>query len=202
MLCIIDINIGNTGSVAKSLRYLGYEFTMSGDPKIIAQASKIIFPGVGSFSAASEALFQSGLFDCLIQKVIKEGTPILGICVGMQMLATTGYEHGQSKGLDFIDAEVNKLNIDPAKYRIPHVGWNDVSTDGSNLYCGIKDGTCFYFVHSYEMKLNQPTSHASTDYGKPVVASIHQDNIYGVQFHPEKSQGAGLQLLKNFIELC
>ena len=202
MLCIVDINIGNTGSVAKALRHLGYEFRLTQNPTEIRKATKIIFPGVGSFSTAANALKTKNLTNLLREKGLVEKTPILGICVGMQMLASIGSENGKSEGLDLIDAEIVKLRVDREKYRIPHVGWNDVSIDNSPLYTGIDNGSCFYFVHSYEMLLNSPISHATTDYEHPVIASVSHKNIHGVQFHPEKSQDAGLQLLRNFVELC
>jgi glutamine amidotransferase len=204
MLKIVDLEVGNIGSVVKAIKHLGINYELINDPKQLQGATKIILPGVGSFSSCSDKMFASGFGDALAEKVNIDKTPILGICVGMQMLAKYGVEGGGRKGLGFIDASVNRLDDFDKSLVIPHMGWNDIDIKGFNIFKNVPLNSCFYFVHSYEMKVNdnEGLNIVYTDYGNPVVAYINKDNIHGAQFHPEKSQTVGLQFLRNFIELC
>lgn len=203
MLKIIDLKVGNIGSVIKALKYLGVEFELISTPEQLNNSSKIILPGVGSFTDASNKLMKSGLKEELDRLVLQEGIPTLGICVGMQLLAAEGEEGGGAKGLGYIDASVSKLNSFDNSLNIPHMGWNDVQTKNYSLFDNIPDKSCFYFVHSYAMKIRDSlVDIAYTDYGENVVAYVNKGNIHGAQFHPEKSQLVGLQFLRNFIEKC
>ena len=205
MLKVIDLKIGNIGSVIKAVKHLETNFELISTPECLEGATGIILPGVGNFSVASERLFASGFADALDEYVCKQSIPFLGICVGMQLLAKSGEEGGViSSGLGYFDANVKRLNNFSGKLVVPHMGWNDVSSGGNYLFQGVPESECFYFVHSYAMKFNntQGVSIAYTDYGENVVAYVNKENIHGAQFHPEKSQAVGLQFLRNFIELC
>lgn len=204
MLKIIDLQVGNIGSVIKAIKYLGAEYELITQPEQLVGATKIILPGVGSYKAASEKLYASGFVDALNKEILTHKVPVLGICVGMQLLAKNGIEGGGAQGLGFIDATVNKVNSFNGTLTIPHMGWNDVNSNNLSLFDEIPDGSCFYFVHSYAMtiKNNDDLDIAYTDYGEDVVAYVRKGNIHGAQFHPEKSQSVGLQFLRNFIEKC
>lgn len=145
-------------------------------------------------------LSENGLDNVLRHKVIEERTPILGICLGMQLFATFGEEGGGAKGLDFIKAKVSYHRACGQGYRLPHIGWNEVNFNGLKVFDSIKEGSCFYFVHSYEMAPSEQVEAAYSHYGVDFVAAVKKDNLVGVQFHPEKSQAAGLKLLSNFCE--
>lgn len=200
MVAIIDLNLGNVKSVGNALSYLKIEHVLTSDQEQIYKASKLIFPGVGSFNEASRRLQSTGIRECIRNAVLVQGKPILGICLGMQLLAEYGEEGGESQGLGLINARVSRLRSDPEKYRLPHIGWNDVEPEGLELFNGINNGTCFYFVHSYEMVLNEQCNKAICNYGVNFVAAVQKGNICGTQFHPEKSREMGLRLLTNFIE--
>lgn len=204
MLKIIDLQVGNIGSVVKAIKHLGADYELITMPEQLVGATKIILPGVGSFTASSNKLYASGFVEALNKHVLILQTPVLGICVGMQLLANEGVEGGRAKGLGYIDAVVKRINSFNDTLIVPHMGWNDVNTKDLSLFDGIKDRSCFYFVHSYAMKiLNQEgLDIAFTDYGEDVVAYVRKDHIHGAQFHPEKSQAVGLQFLRNFIDLC
>lgn len=204
MLKIVDLQVGNIGSVVKAIKHLGAEYELITMPEQLAGATKIILPGVGSYKAASNKLYASGFVEALNKHVLTLKTPVLGICVGMQLLANEGVEGGRAKGLGYIDAVVKRINSFDDTLIVPHMGWNDVNTKNLSLFYGINDKSCFYFVHSYAMKiLNQEgLDIAFTDYGEDVVAYVRKDHIHGAQFHPEKSQTVGLQFLRNFIDLC
>jgi imidazole glycerol-phosphate synthase subunit HisH len=202
MIAVIDIGIGNVGSITNALRCLKYSYSIVNDAEKLALCDKIIFPGVGSFRSGSEKLFSTGMVETIVARV-RSGVPILGICLGMQLLSGRGFENGYSKGLGLIDAEVVKIELGNKNYRIPHMGWNDVKGGDANLFNEIKDGSCFYFVHSYECKIfDKDVNIGYTNYGRDIIASFSKKNVYGVQFHPEKSQIVGLHLLRNFINLC
>lgn len=202
MLKIVDLGVGNIGSVIKAIKHIGVKHQVINQAEELVDAEKILLPGVGSFSSASARLVESGFYAALQQKVLSDQTPVLGICVGMQLLAFLGDEGGCNAGLGFIDAEVKRLNDFNGKLRIPHVGWNDIKTNNLKIFDGIDDGSCFYFVHSYAMQVREPIDIATTEYGEDIVAYVNKGNIHGAQFHPEKSQDFGLMFLRNFVELC
>lgn len=204
MLKIVDLEVGNIGSVIKVIKHLGVDFELITQPEQLIGASKIILPGVGSFTAAAKKMHESGFAQALNEYVVTKEIPVLGICVGMQLLANTGEEGGQSKGLGFINATVKRINSFDGSLIIPHMGWNDVDTNELPIFNNIDNHSCFYFVHSYAMSI---TDHKNlnvvyTNYGENVVAYVNKDNIHGAQFHPEKSQHVGIKFLRNFIELC
>jgi glutamine amidotransferase len=204
MLKIVDLQVGNIGSVVKAIKHLGVGYELITQPEQLAGASKIILPGVGNFTAAANKLNASGFVEALNEHVVTLEVPILGICVGMQLLANNGIEGGVTKGLCFIDATVKRINDFDGSLIIPHMGWNDVNSAGHSLFSGIENHSCFYFVHSYAMKIHNHdgVTIAYTDYGEDVVAYVRKAHIHGAQFHPEKSQSVGLQFLRNFIEAC
>lgn len=204
MLKIVDLQIGNIGSVVKAIKHLGFDYELISKPEQLLGATKIILPGVGSFTTASKALHTSGFAEALEHYVLNLKTPVLGICVGMQLLAEYGIEGGGAKGLGYIKANVNRINSFNASLAVPHMGWNDVEAKGLTLFNGIEHKSCFYFVHSYAMDITDKKGIgiAYTDYGENVVAYVCKGHIHGAQFHPEKSQSVGLKFLRNFIELC
>ena len=199
---VIDIGIGNLSSVLKALKKAGATPTLTSDPEQILQASKLILPGVGAFGAGSEALQKLQLIQPIRTAVLEKHIPILGFCMGMQLFATTGYENGSHPGLDLIQSEVRML--DPHMCPVlPHMGWNNLeSTAGNLLFSGLGPNPHFYFVHSFHMtQIATPATVNMCRYGDQlVVAAIAHQNIYGTQFHPEKSQSNGISVLKNFID--
>ena len=198
---IIDIGLANVDSVSRAVHYLGFENKRCNSPDDFESVDKLIFPGVGNFAAATTIL-KTSQFDAAIKKhCIENKKPIMGICLGMQLLAEYGAEGGGSDGLGLIKGRV-QLHRGAAKgITIPHIGWNDVYHQGGVLYQGIENGACFYFVHSYELILDCVVSHvAIANHGVDFVASFEYGHLFGVQFHPEKSQMMGLQMLNNFIE--
>jgi len=201
MIALIDIQLGNINSVAKALKYLAVDYKIVTNASEITNCEKIIFPGVGSFSVASEKLKSSGLINVIHDIVIRERRPFLGICLGMQLIAKTSEEGGGS-GLDLIDATVQRIP-ENRQIKIPHIGWNNVEHDGLGLFKDIKRNADFYFVHSYRMVLKDESIKCFyTDHGEKIIAYVEHENIYGTQFHPEKSQSDGLRLLRSFSELC
>lgn len=200
MITVIDLDIGNVNSVSKALKYLKVEHKITKQIEEIEKADKIIFPGVGSFYEASNRIKETGIKQVLTKKVINDKVPILGICLGMQLMATKGEEVKKSMGLNFIKGEVKLHRAAKLGMHLPHIGWNDVNFEDFKLFNSIKNGSCFYFVHSYEFIPLEKIKTATTNYGVDYVSAIKKDNIIGVQFHPEKSQHVGLQLLKNFCE--
>jgi len=200
MIAVIDINLGNVFSVCNALKHLGHEFILTSDPEKISRAERLILPGVGSFAEASARLHQNGMRDCIREEVLVNKKPLLGICLGMQLLADEGEEGGSSQGLGLIKASVSKLRCDPQTYRLPHIGWNDVTNQGMSILNGVDSGSCFYFVHSYEMILKEECLYATSYYGVEFIAAVQKDNIVGTQFHLEKSQVKGLKVLKDFLE--
>ena len=209
-VAIVDYGSGNLRSAAKALeraaRELGVDETVlvTADPEAVRKAGRIVLPGVGAFAdcrAGLEAL--PGMIEALEEAVIRGGRPFLGICVGMQLMATRGLEHGAHPGFDWIPGEVAALEPDDPTLKIPHMGWNDLQiVNGSHaLLQGLGQGAHTYFVHSYVFRPDDPSRIlASVDYGGPVTAVVGRDNLLGTQFHPEKSQAAGLRLLGNFLK--
>lgn len=201
MVTIIDLGLGNVKSVSRALSYLNIPNIVSDDLLKIANAEKIILPGVGNFFEASKRLHSTGLADTIREQVKVKKKPFLGICLGMQLLAEKSEESGNSNGLGFIKAKVIRLRCEKRGYTLPHIGWNDVTHGEMPLFAGIEESSCFYFVHSYELVLEDVSVESVTcNYGNDFVAGVKKDNIMGVQFHPEKSQRAGIKLLKNFAE--
>lgn len=198
---IVDIGLGNVNSVARAVAHLGHHAIMCGEPESLRDIDKLIFPGVGNFSAAMLELRRRALDVRLRELVLQQGMPIFGICLGMQLLAAEGEEGGRTSGLGLVEARVSLLPIPDDSVRLPHVGWNEVEHEGGRLYAGIPTGECFYFVHSYAMVPAVPLLHVGrTSHGSVFVSSIESGPVMGVQFHPEKSRTAGLRLLRNYIE--
>lgn len=203
---VIDYGAGNLCSVDNALRVAagrGMDITVSSSPRIIARADRIVLPGVGAFGQCIGALRSaSGIEEALTGAVITRGVPFLGICVGMQLLATEGVEHGTHRGLDWIGGTVARIAPADAALKVPHMGWNtvDLATDHSAL-AALPQGAAAYFVHSYAFAVADPaTCLATTDHGGAIAAIVGRDNILGVQFHPEKSQAYGLSVLRAFLE--
>ncbi|GAA6134912.1 imidazole glycerol phosphate synthase subunit HisH [Oceaniserpentilla sp. 4NH20-0058] len=197
---IIDYGCGNLFSVENAVKKITRDYIVSSEAKEIKAASKIILPGVGSFKVAMDNLLKLKLKEPILE-CVSEGKPILGICLGMQLLMSKGYEHAETEGLGLISGEVVPF-IPDKNHPVPHIGWNDVNTEGvlPTYFNGIKNGTSFYFVHSFYCEVNEEVSELKVNYcNKNVVIGVQKNNINGVQFHPEKSQDAGIQLLKNFI---
>lgn len=202
-IVIVDYGMGNIHSIKKMLVKLNAYVIVSSSPVAIANSSKIILPGVGHFGTAMECLKKMELIDVLNQEVLVKKKPILGICLGMQLMAKHS-EEGDAIGFGWFDAEVVKFSVkDKLKYKVPHTGWNQISImKESWLMQDIPDQSEFYFVHSYHFKTeDKPVVLNETQYEYPFVSAVEKDNIFGVQYHPEKSQGVGEKLLKNFIEL-
>lgn len=195
---IVDYGMGNVASVQKALHFLNIASVISKDEADLHQANYIILPGVGSFKQGMENLRNSGLTDLLHQEVILNKKPFLGICLGMQLLAKTGTEPEICAGLGWIDGEVIKMQ--ESDKRIPHLGWNNIETKGEGFW-NESDSKDFYFIHSYHFSPADKEHIAATvNYGSDYVAAVQRDNIFATQFHPEKSQQAGLALLKRFFE--
>lgn len=203
MITIIDYGMGNTGSIVNMLKKIGVQARITADIEEIAKAQKIILPGVGHFDRAMEKISQNGLREILDQKALKEKIPFLGICLGMQIL-TKSSEEGQCAGLGWIPAKTVRFNFSKeSPLKIPHMGWNLVQrTTPSKLTEGSEEETRFYFVHSYCVKVEEEAnSILKTEYGVKFDSAIQNGNIYGVQFHPEKSHRFGMRLLNNFAKL-
>ena len=205
MITIIDYEMGNLNSIQNMFTYIGVESKIESDVDKIKNASKILLPGVGSFDTAMKKINENGLKEVLNEKALKEQVPVLGICLGMQLL-TNSSEEGILDGLGWVDAKTMSFkSVIDKKYRIPHMGWNIVSeSNESKLTDGFKDfdETRFYFVHSYFVKVeNEKNSILKTDYGLKFDSAIQKDNIFGAQFHPEKSHKFGMNIFKNFAKI-
>jgi glutamine amidotransferase len=201
---IVDYGMCNLGSVYRALAELGAQTVVAEHPESLKEAGRIVLPGVGSFSDGMSHLAAHGWSEEIRRQVTEAGKPLLGICLGMQLLSTSGTEGGTSPGLDLIPGEVVRLDALGCALRIPHVGWNAVTRTDSDLglFAGIPDGTDFYFVHSYGFRPNRAVDVlAHTDYGIAVAATVGSGHVFGTQFHPEKSSKAGFRLLKNFLDL-
>uniref|UniRef100_UPI00404B2C35 imidazole glycerol phosphate synthase subunit HisH n=1 Tax=Flavobacterium sp. TaxID=239 RepID=UPI00404B2C35 len=196
-VAIINYGMGNVASVEKAIKHLGYESIVTNDPIEINTASYIILPGVGAFNQGMENLNKLGLVDLLNKEIILNKKPFLGICLGMQLIATIGFEPLSTKGLGWIEGEVIKIN-EPEK-SIPHLGWNEITTTPNSII-DVFNKKDFYFIHSYHFKVtNRDNIAATVNYGNNYVAVIQKDNIFATQFHPEKSQTSGLELMKSFF---
>ena len=195
-VAIIDYGVGNLRSVEKAFAANGCAAVVSSDEKVLRQAERLVLPGVGAFSACMNRLVARG-FDELVRERVAAGTPLLGVCVGMQMLFEESEEFGGSRGLGFLRGRVRRFSADLV---VPQVGWNQVRQQNSNpLFRGIKDSAFFYFVHSYYCEPAETEVIAGeTDYGVAYASVVARNNLFGVQFHPEKSQKDGLRMLANF----
>lgn len=202
MITIVNYGLGNLGSIFNMLRRIGVKSHIASDPEEIRNAEKIILPGVGHFDKGMQELMKSGLKSILDYKVLTEKTPVLGICLGMQLM-TKSSEEGELQGLGWIDAVSKKFVFENSSLKIPHMGWNVVSVVSKNgLIENNVPESRFYFVHSYYVKVsNEENSFLKSDYGIRFDSGIFRDNIFGIQFHPEKSHKFGMKLLKNFSEL-
>jgi len=201
MIGIIDYGMGNLLSVKNALEYLGEEVNTIHHPVDLNSADRIVLPGVGAFRDCIGNLKEKGFVEALQENVIEKKKPIIGICLGMQVMGKVGFEGGVYEGLGWFDAEVVKLDPPDKSLRIPNIGWVDVSYNKeSKLFNGLSERPDFYFVHSYHVKCsNENEVDAYYDFGYKVTASIRKGNIFGTQFHPEKSQEHGLKLLENFV---
>ena len=209
VVALIDYGSGNLRSAEKALQRAAAGLAVSptivttDDPAVIAAADAIVLPGVGAFSACHAALLaREGVAEAMTHAARARGAPFLGICVGMQLLATRGLEFGQTPGLDWIAGDVEPLRAAPPAVKVPHVGWNSLYFAASTpLFAGLTSGSDAYFTHSYAFRAASDADVAAwTDHGGRFAAAVIQGNLAGVQFHPEKSQGAGLKLLANFLE--
>ncbi len=201
MIAIIDYGVGNLFSLVSSLKAIGQEAIITSDIEDIKKADKLILPGVGAFGDAIEKFKASGLESAVLQEV-KNGKAILGICLGMQMLFEKSYEFGEYEGLGLLKGEVIAMNGTlPEDLKIPHIGWNALNFKAENrLFSLINNGDCVYFVHSFYAVGCEDSLLATTEYGKEITAAVAKDNVYGCQFHPEKSGSVGLNILKAFCE--
>ena len=200
VVAIVDFGLCNLDSIRRAVEECWKPAVVTASGADIGRASRVILPGVGAFREAMMNLRALGLADVLREQVVERGIPLLGICLGMQLMARIGHEGGRSEGLGFIEGEVRRLDPRPGE-RLPHIGWNDVCFDeGSPLFAGIAAGTDFYFVHSYHLVPEDASAVAArTPYGGGFVSALARPPLFGVQFHPEKSQKPGFQLLRNFL---
>ncbi len=197
---IIDYGMGNLQSVRNALERIGCEVQISSDPASLADADALILPGVGAFGEAMNNLQQRKLIEPLQRAVLDDGKPLLGICLGMQLLADSSDERGNYQGLSLIPGQIREIPVSGG-LRLPHVGWNGVSVRKHDpLFRDIRDGGDFYFVHSYRLECDPAYIAGVTDYGTDIVAAVQKERIFGVQFHPERSQHKGLRLLRNFVD--
>lgn len=199
-MTIIDYGMGNLQSVRNALEYLGCDVQITDDPFIISSADALILPGVGAFGEAMNNLRNHDLIEPLRDAVLAKEKPLLGICLGMQLLANISEERGHHCGLSFIPGQVKAIRV-TKNLRLPHIGWNGVLLRRPDpLFNDLLDGDAFYFVHSYYFDCDPEWVVAVTDYGTDITAAVQRDHIFGVQFHPERSHKKGLHLLKNFVD--
>ena len=202
MIAIVDYGVGNLFSLARSFAAIGVEVEITADPEKLRKADKILLPGVGAFGDAADKLRATGLDKVVIEQA-NAGKPLMGICLGMQLLFDEGLEYGCHKGLGLIPGRVISISeVIPAGLKIPHMGWNGLDFQkGSPLLSKIKDGDCVYFVHSFCAVDCDDAVIATAEYGAPVTAAVQKDNVFGCQFHPEKSGTVGLNILRAFAEV-
>ena len=203
MIAIVDYGVGNLFSLKSSFGQIGAETIITPDPDVIKKADKILLPGVGAFGDAAHKLKKTGLGDLIIEEA-KNGKPLLGICLGMQLLFEKSYEYGEHEGLGLIKGEIRPIaDVIPKGLKIPHIGWNALSLKGeaSPIFKNIKDGDFVYFVHSYYGVNCEESVIATTEYGAELTAAVQNKNVFGCQFHPEKSGNVGLNILRGFCDL-
>jgi imidazole glycerol-phosphate synthase subunit HisH len=201
MIGIIDYGLGNLTSVAGAVAKLGHEPVITGEVSALLNSEKLILPGVGAFGDGMRNLNERGLTGPL-GRIVKDGKPILGICLGAQLMTASSTEFGQHEGLGWVPGEVRRITSEAAPVRIPHVGWNEIERDAPCvLFDGVDQDALFYFVHSYCIQAFDPAIvRARCRYGESFVAAFQAGNVYGTQFHPEKSQRQGLAVLRNFLD--
>ncbi len=206
-LTIVDYNSGNISSVVNSFKEVAQNkatIEVTSDFNKIKSSDKIVLPGQGSFKSCVDALNKiNGLNDSLNKFVMEDKKPLLGICVGLQMFADVGYEETETKGLGWISGKVSKINNKNGKYKLPHIGWNQINIlKNSKIFKEVENNSHMYFIHSYEfIPTDNKVISATTDYSTKVVCSVERENIFGTQFHPEKSDKTGLKIIDNFINL-
>ena len=202
MIAIIDYGVGNLFSVQSSFAAIGAEAVVTSDPAVIRAADRILLPGVGAYRDAAQKLRESGMGD-LVREQAASGKPVMGICLGMQLLFEKSYEYGEYEGLGLLKGSVRPIrDVAPAHYKVPHIGWNALNIVKSHpLLKYVLEGDCVYFVHSYYATDCADAVIATTEYGAPITAAVAQGNVCGCQFHPEKSGMVGLSILKAFCEL-
>lgn len=204
---IVDYESGNLHSAEKAFQRMASEtgagrVLVTSDPEVIRSASRVVLPGDGAFPACRQELFDHrGVFEAIEEAVIAKGHPFMGICIGMQMMATRGLEYQETPGFDWIGGTVEHIAPDDESLKVPHMGWNDLVIDHAHpVFDGIETGNHAYFVHSYHFRVADPAHLlAHVDYGGPITAVVGRDNIVGTQFHPEKSQDTGLRMIANFL---
>jgi glutamine amidotransferase len=210
LLTIVDYGVGNLRSIAKSIEKansennLNYSVKVSSDVNDVKKSDKIVLPGQGSFKACKDGIDNiKGLEEVLNESVLIKKKPIYGICAGMQLFATIGHEEEKTSGLNWIPGEVIKLDLNTSKLKIPHMGWNELKIENSSeVFKDVIDKNHAYFIHSYEfIPQDKKTISITTDYGKDIIAAVSSGNIFGSQFHPEKSQNTGIIILTNFLNL-
>lgn len=206
MIALLDYGAGNLKSVANACAAIGADVIVTTDTKIVRKSSGVILPGVGAFAEGMERLREMGMISVLEEEVIGKRKPYLGICLGLQFLAERSEEHGEHDGFGWIRGTVKKIAPDDPACKVPHIGWNTVTVKHpSVLYEGLGADPVFYFVHSFALEVSPEDGACvtgTTEHGGTIIASIEKENIFAVQFHPEKSQTAGLKLLTNFCSLC
>lgn len=202
MIAIVDYGVGNLFSLEQSFKAIGQEVTVTADPEVLRKADKILLPGVGAFGDAAEKLRNSGL-DRVVVEEANRGKPLMGICLGMQLLFEEGHEYGIHKGLGLIPGKVVAMaEVIPGELKIPHMGWNKLDfRKESPLFSRIQNGDCVYFVHSYYAADCEEAVIATAEYGADLTAAVQKNNVFGCQFHPEKSGTVGLNILRAFAEM-
>lgn len=200
-VAIVNYGMGNLASVRRALADLGADAFVAEHPLALYDANRLVLPGVGAFAQGMARLAEGGWTDAIRRLVVEDGRPLLGICLGMQLLAGEGEEGGRCAGLALVDGSVRRLDALGCTLRIPHVGWNDLThSEGELLFEHIPQQSDFYFVHSYAFAAARAEDVvATTEYSVPLVAALHRGHVFGTQFHPEKSSKAGRQLLRNFL---
>lgn len=201
MIAVVDYGSGNVHSISSALYMIGADVVVTDKPEELRDASHIVLPGVGAFGMCMDKLNASGLRETLTEEVLENGKPFYGICVGMQVLAREGHEFGVHQGLGWLDGIVKHFEVDEHEYKIPHVGWNNVDSKADvPLFENLKSDATFYFTHSYHfVPEDENLTVATCNYGSNFTAAVQKGNIFASQFHPEKSQDNGLQLLENFL---
>jgi glutamine amidotransferase len=199
MIAIVDYGSGNLRSVQKAFERLGVEASITADPNTVAAAGRIVLPGVGAFGDAMRALHDRGLVEP-IREHLHLDKPFLGICMGLQLLFETGWEGGRHDGLGVLAGDVTRFDL-PVGLKVPHMGWNTVAWRGAGCPAGVEDEEHFYFVHSYHVRpRDESVIAAVTDYGGPFCSAVARGRLFATQFHPEKSQAAGMRLLSSFLQ--